>query len=149
MDITLRPATKNDTEFARLAHHRAYRDVVVSQFGSWDESRQDKLFHDNWNQLGFEIILYNDVPCGYLRFENLENEIRGHELVILPEFQGKGIGSHLLKNILADGARRGVPVTLQVLKNNRAAELYRKLGFQEVERTDTHIKMQLNSDEGQ
>jgi len=39
-----RPATTADTEFARFTHHAAYHDVVVRQFGNFDERMQDNFF---------------------------------------------------------------------------------------------------------
>ena len=41
MLLERRPATSSDTEFARISHHAAYRDVVRRQFGAWDEALQD------------------------------------------------------------------------------------------------------------
>ena len=41
MLLERRPATSNDTEFARISYHAAYRDVVCRQFGAWDEALQD------------------------------------------------------------------------------------------------------------
>ncbi len=46
MLLERRPATSRDTEFARLSHHEAYRDVVSRQFGAWDETLQDRLFEE-------------------------------------------------------------------------------------------------------
>ena len=141
MDITLQPATKADTEFARSVHHRAYHNAVVTQFGTWDENAQDGFFETEWSQPGHEIVLWHGTPCGYARYERLASEIQAHELVLLPEFQGKGIGSFLLRKMLAEGTDRHVPVTLKVLQRNRAFELYTKLGFKEIGRTDTHVLM--------
>lgn len=69
MDIALRPATKNDKDFARGVHHRAYHDVVVTQFGDWDEVAQDKFFATGWAKPGHEIVLVDDTPCGYVRYK--------------------------------------------------------------------------------
>jgi ribosomal protein S18 acetylase RimI-like enzyme len=141
MNITLRPATKNDTDFARSVHHRAYRDVVVTQFGDWDENTQDKFFATGWAKPGHEIVMVDNVPCGYVRYEKTPAEIKAYELVLLPEFQGRGIGSALLKMVLAEGAAKNVPIALQVLRENRASKLYSRLGFKDVSQTDTHILM--------
>jgi len=141
MNVTLRPATKADSEFARSVHHRAYHDVVVRQFGVWDEATQDKFFQDGWNNPGHEIVYFDGVPCGYVRYERLEDEIRGHELVLLPEYQGKGIGSFLLSKMIQEATEHNFTVTLQVLTKNRASELYLKLGFKKVGHTDTHTLM--------
>ena len=44
MQITTRPATDEDSYFARDAHHLGYRDVVTSQFGSCDKAVRDQFF---------------------------------------------------------------------------------------------------------
>lgn len=50
-----------------------------------------------------------------------------------PEHQGRGIGSHIIRGLIARAD--GKPVTLSVLDvNDRAYQLYRRLGFTEVSR---------------
>ncbi len=41
MEITLRLAGEDDKDFCRRTHHLAYRDVVMRQFGGWDDGQQD------------------------------------------------------------------------------------------------------------
>ncbi|AIJ25384.1 GNAT family N-acetyltransferase [Amycolatopsis methanolica] len=54
---------------------------------------------------------------------------------LLPEFQGRGVGSRLITDLIADADRRGLAVELDVLAvNTRAYEPYRRLGFREVRR---------------
>ena len=90
MEITKRPAVEDDTDFARSVHHQAYRDVVVRQFGTWNEKSQDEFFRDDWDPVAFEIILCDDVPCGYVCIEDRDGDIHVRELVIAPKSQGKG-----------------------------------------------------------
>lgn len=141
-NISQREATEKDTEFARVTHHTAYRDVVKRQFGSWDEKLQDKFFYDNWNNPAFKIISLDGVPCGYTRIEYLPNQIEVHELVISPDCQNKGIGTFVLKKLTENARKRNVPVKLQVFTRNRAVELYKRIGFTEVNRNDNHIIME-------
>jgi ribosomal protein S18 acetylase RimI-like enzyme len=61
------------------------------------------------------------------------------ELVLLPEFQNRGIGTTLLRQVMKHAGERGVPVQLGTLHANRAADLYRRVGFGEIGRTDAHI----------
>jgi len=141
-EVSFKPAAAEDTEFARNVHHRAYHDVFVRQFGEWDEAKQDEFFDSTWSEPGFEIISYEGKPCGYTKIEDLPGEIKAHEIVILPEFQGKGIGTALLQEAQNRAAERGVPVRLQVLRSNRAAELYARLGFKPVGENETHVMME-------
>ena len=140
--ITLRPATVLDTEFARSVHHAALRDVVCRQFGLWDELAQDKYFADGWQPGLFQIVLYEGDRCGYLRVETRADQLMIHEINLHPDVQNRGIGTSLLQDVLAASSKGRKPVHLQVLRENKAAGLYRELGFTEIDRNSTHIKMQ-------
>ncbi|MEX1006336.1 MAG: GNAT family N-acetyltransferase [Acidimicrobiia bacterium] len=142
VQLTRRPADASDTEFARDAHHRAYRDVVERQFGSWNREEQDGFFDRNWAGGGVEVLLCDDTPCGYVAVEQRTDDLYVRELVILPEFQNRGIGSAVLAETLDLANSRDAPVHLQVLRENRARLLYERLGFTETGRTSTHVLLE-------
>lgn len=141
--ITRRAATDADKDFLRDIHHRAYRDVVTRQFGAWDEALQDEFFEKNWSGVAYEILLFDHRACGYVAVENFTDHIFVRELVIAPEFQGKGIGSAVLRAEMEKAAAKCV--RLQTLLHNRAAKLYERLGFREYGRTETHVKMEMRN----
>ena len=141
MLLERRPATASDTEFARMSHHEAYRDVVSRQFGAWDEALQDRLFEEKWIPDQFEIVLCDGNPCGFLLVEDRPDHIYISEIVIALQFQGRGIGSRLLNEEMQRGRETKSPLRLQVLRENRAIELYRRLGFKECGTTETHTHM--------
>ena len=145
-EITLRPAYEDDTSFARAVHHAAVRDVVVRQFGAWDEAAQDVFFVDDWDPSKFEIVIFSGVPCGYVRIEQLPSHVEVAELNILPKYQRKGIGTRVLRDVISRAEMLRLPVRLQTLRMNDAAKLYRSLGFREIGRTQTHIKMCRDAD---
>src|SRR5947209_1183088 len=128
MEVTRRPALETDTDFARLVHHQAYRDVSERQFGPWNEKEQDEYFNGDWNPAAFDIVLCDGIPCGYMHVEDRDHDIHVDELVLLSEFQGQGIGSSLLREVMERASRRGVPVGLQTFRVNRALNLYDRLG---------------------
>ena len=140
--ITKRQANESDREFVRTVHHRAYRDVIERQYGLWDQAVQDRYFETVWSAAGDEIILNDEVPCGYCCVEHHADQIFIRELVIDPDHQRMGIGTHLLRGILGESKARRVPVRLRTQVVNRAAELYRRLGFRETGRNATHILME-------
>ena len=143
--VTLRPATPEDTDFARNVHRDAYHDVVVRQFGDWDDEAQGSYFASSWDHPGFEIVSYDGKPCGYSRIEKGDGAIHAHELVLLPEVQGKGIGTACLVEAQKRATKQDVPIQLEVLKFNRAAELYERMGFIKIGETDTHNQMEWRS----
>lgn len=54
------------------------------------------------------------------------------QIQLLPQYQGRGLGSSLVGGLLKDARRAGVAVSLHVLKVNPAKRLYERLGFQVV-----------------
>jgi ribosomal protein S18 acetylase RimI-like enzyme len=142
MRMTNRPALPSDTEFARQTHHAAYRDVVVRQFGNWDQALQDGFFDKDWAGAQFQILQCDGVACGYTSIEEHADCIHVCELVLLPEFQRRGIGACVLRETMERVRARHVPVKLGVLHRNLAINLYRRLGFQECGSTDTHTLME-------
>ena len=137
-----RPATPADTGFARRAHHAAYHDVVVCQFGSWDQALQDELFDKDWAGGRFQILQCDGAPCGYTSIVDHPDCIHVRELVVLPEFQRRGIGMSVLQETIERARARQVPVKLGVLHRNQAIHLYRRVGFTEYGRTETHVLME-------
>lgn len=146
VSVSQRPATPADTDFARSVHHRAYRDVIERQYGPWDEANQDGLFNSAWSPEAHEIILLDGVRCGYSCIQNQNDAIYLRELVIDPDFQGRGIGTCILRHLIDRAIARGVPVRLRTHIVNRAANLYRRMGFQEAERTESHLLLEWNDD---
>jgi ribosomal protein S18 acetylase RimI-like enzyme len=63
-------------------------------------------------------------------------------VALLPEHQGRGIGTDLVNMVLAEGRRHNLPVRLQVLKVNRARKLYERLGFKAYGESETHVHME-------
>jgi ribosomal protein S18 acetylase RimI-like enzyme len=119
-------------------HHQAFREVVERQFGPWNPALQDRLFAETWARGSFSIVLFDGQPCGYLWVAEHNDAVHVHEIVVAPAFQGRGIGTALIQQVLARADGRQVPVRLGTLHANRAASLYRRLGFSEVGRTPTH-----------
>ena len=143
MPLSFRPATPEDYEFARFTHHAAYRQVVTRQFGKWDEGMQDGFFAENWGEGPMEIVLFGGERCGYLGVDHKADHVYVREIVILPAYQGKGIGTRILQGLQVAAAVRGIPVRLQVLiANDRARRLYERVGFVQTGSTFTHVMMQ-------
>lgn len=85
------------------------------------------------------VIGLLDVRCN-------EKEIEVVNIQIHPDYQGRGTGTAILRKILDDGATRGVPVTLRVLKTNEdARRLYQRLGFIDDGETQTHCLLRATS----
>jgi len=76
------------------------------------------------------ICLDEDTCVGRLLMDRRAETFRVIDLAILPQWQGRGIGSGILKDLAQESRHRGVKLHLRVTKENRALELYLRLGFE-------------------
>ena len=146
MELSLRPAEPADREFARTAHHSAYRDVVEHQFGTWDEQQQDAFFDQDWDSANFDMITADGATIGYCAIEERADDIHLRELVIDPSAQGRGIASILLERLQDRARRLHKPIRLGTFPKNRALGLYSRLGFVPIGSTETHVLMEWRAD---
>jgi ribosomal protein S18 acetylase RimI-like enzyme len=64
-------------------------------------------------------------------------------ILVMPQFQGLGIGTAVMERVFEEAVERGVPVALSVLElNSRARGLYERLGFRVTAIESRFIRMQ-------
>lgn len=78
------------------------------------------------------VVVVDGADAGRLYVDRTPQEIRIVDIALLPEQRGRGAGGALLRSILDESDRTGVPVTIHVEKGNRARSLYARLGFRPV-----------------
>lgn len=140
--ISLRPTTLEDNEFL----YRVYASTRQEELAQvdWDAAQKEaflrmqfgaqaKFYAENYDGAQFQIVLFNDTPVGRMYVARWGKEIRIMDIALLPEYRGRGIGSTLLREILAEGQARGLPVTIHVERFNPAQRLYDRLGFRVAE----------------
>lgn len=138
--ISRRPATSADEKFMRELHKAAYQEVIVRQFGQWDDALQASLFSQKWIPEKFEIVEIAGRAIGCVRVDDRTDHVFLEEIQLLPEFQGRGIGSALIQSEITRARRMHQPVLLQVLTgNDRARALYERLGFEVCGTTERHF----------
>jgi ribosomal protein S18 acetylase RimI-like enzyme len=140
MDISLRPATQEDYEFLWWLHCNTIRPYVEQTWG-WDEAWQLQYFQERFNLGKREIIEAGGVPIGCISVECHEDHIFLALIEIASDYQGQGIGTELIQDLLDEADGRGVPIELRVLRVNPARRLYERLGFAVVQETDTRYIM--------
>lgn len=140
MRYTTRQASDADYEFLYRLHVAAMR-YLVAQVWGWDDARQEQFFADHFNPGPSRIIVVDGIDAGVIAVEWREDTAFVENIEILPEYQGGGVGGALLRDVIAAATVRGLPVTLQVLKINRARRLYERLGFTITGETTTHFLM--------
>jgi len=133
--IKLIPADEAHREFSYQVKKAAEGEYITLMFG-WDEDVQRSYHNKAWQQQKPDVITYDGKLIGTIATIESEGCIEIGQFFILPEYQNKGIGTHLLKNILDKADRMGKNVTLRFLKNNPVESLYVRNDFRIVDTSE-------------
>ena len=146
--FTARPYEPGDYEFVYQLKKLCYHDYVEALWG-WNEDDQRARFDRFMNEDGdgerMYLLLRDGQTIGMTNYEfSGADTLDICNICLLPDCRGKGVGTALLGQYIAQSTR---PVlTLQVYKSNPARRLYERLGFRTYEETDTHYRMKLTKE---
>lgn len=141
-NIKLVHYTDEDYEFVYEVKKNAYKKYVEECWGSWDEEAQRGFFDKFINSVknNAYIIMAGDNKIGFYNGEVLSNgNYEVGNICIIPEYQGKGIGTKILKEKLEENKDRDIEI--QYFKQNPVGKLYDKLGFIPNGETEFHYQM--------
>ena len=136
-----RKASEKDYNFIYQVKKEAYQSYVEINFGSWDEEKQReyfKAFMDACKEDAY-IITFEGNDIGFYNGHLSENKYEIGNIIIVPAYQNRRIGTYILKDIIAQN--RGKEITLQYFKQNPAGRLYERLGFKLTGKTAYHYQM--------
>jgi ribosomal protein S18 acetylase RimI-like enzyme len=100
--------------------------------GEWNEEYEIENYKDESIRIieNNYLIKYNGNKIGWLEYEVSRKYIYIQQIHILPEYQGKGIGSNILNEMIKYSKKNKKSIHLDVFKyNDRALEFYKKMGF--------------------
>jgi ribosomal protein S18 acetylase RimI-like enzyme len=137
-DLRVRRALSGDRDFL-FAVRRATLRTYVDQTSGWDDAEQRAIADKEFADLPYAVVEESGRPVGYVCVRHESEYDFVEEIALLPEAQGRGIGTQLLREILA-AARR--PVRLSVFVSNPAQTLYARLGFEVLRIEEPRMSMQ-------
>jgi RimJ/RimL family protein N-acetyltransferase len=151
MNITLRPITDADMAFL----HRLYattRETELMQvpwtavqkaaFVSQQFHAQHQYWQENYTDTSWDLILADDQPIGRLYVARWPDDIRIVDIALMPEHRGGGLGTRLLRDVLAEGDASGRKVSIHVEIFNPARRLYERLGFVQAGERGVYLLME-------
>lgn len=144
MHYSLKQAMDSDYDFLYQLKVSCLKKYITATWG-WDETFQEEHFARHFNPKNSQIIMVNGVKVGELSVQDLVDELFLSRILIKPAYQGRGLGTAIIQELQKQAEARKVPLTLQVLKVNPAHRLYKRLGFQFVDESNTHYWMKFGS----
>ncbi|MGE7988439.1 GNAT family N-acetyltransferase [Lysinibacillus fusiformis] len=150
MKIDLKSITKEDEAFL----YEIYASTRKQEVDSWGWSAEQKAlflemqwraqqasYNQRFPRASHWKIVVDAERVG--RFLTEEQPEFRHliDIALLPNYQGKGIGTHLIVQLQKMAKEQRKAVVLQVLKTNSARDLYERLGFQVFQEDEIYMKM--------
>lgn len=149
--MQLRPATDDDLPFL-LASFAGTRPLEVAALGGgtaadefvamqWEAKRRSaRMLHRHVHE---EIVVADGRAAGYVVWAtDGRAELRLVDLVVGEALRNGGIGTAVVRDLLARADETGATVTLHVEPGNPAHRLYERLGFVNVADTDRLVRME-------
>ena len=138
-DVALRPVDPDEDRELLVRVYGATREPELALVPWSDEERdafvrsqfaaQDRYWSGQRPGIERMVVVVGGEDAGRLYIDRADEEIRIVDIALLPEHRGHGTGEALVREVLDEADRVGLPVTIHVEKGNRARTLYARLGF--------------------
>jgi len=140
--FSLEPLDRRDFAFRYNVYARTIKPYIDALLG-WDEAQHVANLRADLEQGPLlSIIVVGGERVGIVQIVETPDEISLWKIAILPEYQGRGIGTAIVQSLIARSQAVRKPVRLSVFQANRGARrLYERLGFTAVSETDQDIEM--------
>jgi ribosomal protein S18 acetylase RimI-like enzyme len=140
-DWRLRPLRADEREWAYALHRAALGEYVDATWG-WDEPLQRRMFAEALVRTPRDVVEVAGEPVGVVAVEERRAELYLGMLELLPEWQGRGLGTSILASLRERALASGRALCLHVLPVNvRAVALYERCGLRVVASERTRLTM--------
>ncbi len=137
--ITLRPVRDQDEEFL----YTLYKLSRVEEFAiaNLSEAQFEMLmrmqyaarkgsYEGNYPSAHHDVIAVDGMDAGQIWISRDGSQIRVIDISIAAAFQNQGIGGALMRDLMAEAQRAGIPIRCSVATNNPGSlRFHQRLGF--------------------
>ena len=150
--VSTRPVTDADQEFL-VGVYASTRAAELAQV-PWDESQKDAFirwqfglqkqdYETRFPDARYEVILVDGEPAGRIWIGTDDTQIRLLDIALLTEFQNRGVGTYLLRQLMDEATRSGKALRHMVfMLNENASRFYERLGFKTIEDAGGYLHME-------
>lgn len=125
--IEYRQVSDSDFYFLWDLHQSELRPYIERIWG-WDEDWQKGYFRDHFDPTNQRIIQYEGEDIGTVKVEEHKARIFLTYIVFSAKYQGKGLGTAIIQDVIRLAEGKKLPVRLKVLRGNPAKEIVRAAG---------------------
>jgi ribosomal protein S18 acetylase RimI-like enzyme len=127
MQISFRAARQSDFNYCSRLYFTEM-DWIIREL-HLNLATQRQRFPEQWNPAQTQIIISGDKEVGWLQVTELDDVLFLAQIFVERTFQRKGLGTEVMRRLIARAEDMRKAVTLEVVKINPAIRLYERLGF--------------------
>jgi len=101
----------------------------LERVGRFKPSRARRIFREHFDEPGLRLILVGDERIGCVGFRSETDCLKIDSFYLDRRFHDSGLGTTILKVLLAEADAQGLPVRLEVLAGSKADRFYLRHGF--------------------
>jgi GNAT superfamily N-acetyltransferase len=133
--FALRPAQPADRAFCERLYFEGMGWIIEAL--QLDVAKHRESFPIQWRSEQVRVITVSGKDVGWLQIAQTNDAIFLGQFYLTGVFQGKGIGTEVLRMLIEESELSAKAITLGVVKINPARRLYERMGFV-VTREDQH-----------
>ena len=137
----LRPARPEDFDYCAHLYFEGIENVTAEL----DLEAQVAGFRQRWDVTQVRNITRNGTDIGWLQSFVRDDALFLGQLFVDGAWQRQGIGTEIVKGLIAEATRAGRALTLGVVKTNPALRLYERLGFRTTHEDERKFYMRRDS----
>lgn len=150
-NLTVRPENPQQDEAFLFELYASTRQEELDAWGWPAEMRQHFLtmqfqasqgLHAAFPAAEFQIVLIDGVNAGRFVVQRTRECLRVVDMALLPQHRNAGAGAALLQRVFGEAMGTQKPLRLEVMKTNRAARLYQRLGFVVIGEDELQFQME-------
>src|SRR5215213_4165323 len=156
VNITLRPVGPDDHDFlievygSTRAEELALVPWTSEQSHAFISSQfaaQQDHYAKKYPAASHDIIVFDNRAVGRLYVARLDDEIRIVDITLLPGERNAGIGSALIRQLLAEAESTRRAVRIYVEEFNPSLHLFERFGFSRSEQHGIHVLMEWTAEQ--
>lgn len=129
-----------DTDFDALVALRiAAMRESLERIGRFDPDRARERFRSGFDPARTRHIVAGDMRVGFVVTKPEASALLLDHLYIHPDHQGQGLGSAVLRMIIAEADELGLPIRLGALRGSDSNRFYQRHGFVQTEEAEWDI----------
>ncbi|MFE1982965.1 MULTISPECIES: GNAT family N-acetyltransferase [Streptomyces] len=128
MEWALRSAEQADVEVIAELRATVMR-PDLERLGRFDERRVRRRLRESFSPGHTSVVIVGGDFAGCVTLRPAEDGLWLEHFYLVPDLQGRGLGSAVLRALLDRTDTDGLPVRLNVLQGSAARRLYERHGF--------------------